>query len=220
MSGVGALWDCASRVCGGGGGCAGGGVPLGAGPCCPDVGRCLSGVNIIITNCKLQMGHEHTHMWYIWLRKSSTSTWPLQDILLLSCSCARIKHPFILPAHLHRPHWCNTIARLLGSIAHLIDPSRMPMMIVYPRKTPPHIRTARAQPAAAHRRRHSRSHHRRHEEHSPTARQPHSNGLCSPPKEGPGPGSALKHVDAGLSTKGADARNSNTPYKIGNHNIV
>jgi len=33
---------------GGGGGCAGGGVPLGAGPCCPDVGRCLSGVNIII----------------------------------------------------------------------------------------------------------------------------------------------------------------------------
>jgi len=33
-------------VCGGGGGCAGGDVPLGAGPCCPDVGRCLSGVNI------------------------------------------------------------------------------------------------------------------------------------------------------------------------------
>jgi len=26
----------------------GGGVPLGAGPCCPDVRRCLSGVNIII----------------------------------------------------------------------------------------------------------------------------------------------------------------------------
>ena len=24
------LWDCVSRVCGGGGGCAGGGVPLGA----------------------------------------------------------------------------------------------------------------------------------------------------------------------------------------------
>jgi len=43
-----ALWDCVSRVCGSGGGCAGGGVPLGADPCCPDVGRCLSGVNIII----------------------------------------------------------------------------------------------------------------------------------------------------------------------------
>ena len=28
--GVGALWDCVPRVCGGGGGCAGGGVPLGA----------------------------------------------------------------------------------------------------------------------------------------------------------------------------------------------
>jgi len=48
LSGVGALCDCVSRVCGGGVGCAGGGVPLGAGPCCPDVGRCLSGVNIII----------------------------------------------------------------------------------------------------------------------------------------------------------------------------
>jgi len=32
FSGVGALWDCALRVCGGGGGCAGGAVPLGAVP--------------------------------------------------------------------------------------------------------------------------------------------------------------------------------------------
>ena len=32
LSGVDALWDCAPRVCGGGGGCAGGGVPLGAVP--------------------------------------------------------------------------------------------------------------------------------------------------------------------------------------------
>jgi len=56
LSGVGvdALWDCVSRVCGGGGGCAGGGVPLGAGPCCPDVGRCLLGVNIIIALVELQ----------------------------------------------------------------------------------------------------------------------------------------------------------------------
>jgi len=58
LSGVGALWDCVSRVCGGGGGCASGGVPLGAGPCCPDVGRCLSGVNIIIIMCCLL--HEGT----------------------------------------------------------------------------------------------------------------------------------------------------------------
>jgi len=28
--GLGALWDCDPRVCGGWGGCAGGGVPLGA----------------------------------------------------------------------------------------------------------------------------------------------------------------------------------------------
>ena len=66
------------------------------------------------------------------------------------------------------------------------------MITVYPRETPPHTRTARAQPPAAHRRRHSRPHHRRHGEHSPTARQPHSNGLCAPPKEGPGTGSALR----------------------------
>jgi len=32
LSGVGALWDCVPRVCGGGGGCAGGGVPLAAVP--------------------------------------------------------------------------------------------------------------------------------------------------------------------------------------------
>ena len=32
LSGVGALWDCVLRVCSGGGGCAGGGVPLGAVP--------------------------------------------------------------------------------------------------------------------------------------------------------------------------------------------
>jgi len=30
LGGVGALWDCVPRVCGGGGGCAGGGAPLGA----------------------------------------------------------------------------------------------------------------------------------------------------------------------------------------------
>ena len=55
---------------------------------------------------------------------------------------------------------------------------RVLMMIVYARETPPHTRTARAQPPAAHRRRHSRPHHCRHGEHSPTARQPHSTPLC------------------------------------------
>jgi len=74
-----------------------------------------------------------------------------------------------------------------------------------PPETPSHTRTARAQPPAAHRRMHSRPHPRRHGEHNPTVRQPHSNGLCSPPKEAPRPGSALRHVDARPSTKGADA---------------
>jgi len=47
--GVGALWGCIPRVCGGGGGCAGGGVPLGAVPAlswCEEVS--LGGIHIII----------------------------------------------------------------------------------------------------------------------------------------------------------------------------
>jgi len=52
------------------------------------------------------------------------------------------------------------------------------LMIVYPRETPSHTRTARAQPPAAHRRRHSRPHHRRHREHSLTAFSPAS--TCRP----------------------------------------
>ena len=44
------------------------------------------------------------------------ATWPLQDILVLRVVCARINCPFILPARLHCPHCCNTIARLLGNI--------------------------------------------------------------------------------------------------------
>jgi len=46
-SGVGALWDCVPRVCGGGGGCADGGVPLGAVPVLSWCGAVsLSGVKI------------------------------------------------------------------------------------------------------------------------------------------------------------------------------
>jgi len=63
------------------------------------------------------------------------------------------------------------------------------MICIPPRDTSPHRDSAGTVPAA-HRRRHSRPHHHRHGEHSLTARQPHSNGPCSLPKEGPGPGSA------------------------------
>ena len=50
LSGVGALWECVPRVCSGGGGCAGGGVPLGAVPVlswCGEVS--LWGKHIIIS---------------------------------------------------------------------------------------------------------------------------------------------------------------------------
>jgi len=53
-----------------GGGCAGGGVPLGAGPCCPDVGRCLSGVNIII----IIPNHNHTNIIIILTYPSGSSS--------------------------------------------------------------------------------------------------------------------------------------------------
>jgi len=43
---VGALWDCVPRVCGGGGGCAGGGVPLGAVPALSWNGEVSLGVYI------------------------------------------------------------------------------------------------------------------------------------------------------------------------------
>jgi hypothetical protein len=50
LSGVGALWDCVPRVCGGGGDCASGGVPLESVPAlswCGEVS--LGGKHIIIT---------------------------------------------------------------------------------------------------------------------------------------------------------------------------
>jgi len=43
----------------------------------------------------------------------TASPWHLQDSVSLRSLCARISHPFILPAHLHCPHDCDTIARLL-----------------------------------------------------------------------------------------------------------
>jgi len=46
LSGVVTLWDCVPRVCGGGGGCAGSDLPVGAVPALSGVGRCLSGVYI------------------------------------------------------------------------------------------------------------------------------------------------------------------------------
>jgi len=47
--------------------------------------------------------------------------WPLQDIVLLLVVCARVNHHYILPARLHCPHCCNTIARLLGNIRPPLD---------------------------------------------------------------------------------------------------
>jgi len=67
LSGAGALWDCVPRVCGGGGGCAGGGVPLGAVSAlswCAEVS--LGGIHIIIdathvSRCMRSMSPTPSH---------------------------------------------------------------------------------------------------------------------------------------------------------------
>jgi len=48
--------------------------------------------------------------------------WPIKDSLSLVFVRARIKHPFITPAHLHYPHYCNTYARFLCNIWPPPDP--------------------------------------------------------------------------------------------------
>jgi len=40
---------------------------------------------------------------------------------LLLVVCARVNRPFIRPARLHCPHFCNTIARLFGNIRPPLD---------------------------------------------------------------------------------------------------
>jgi len=51
--------------------------------------------------------------------------WPLQDFVLLLVMCSRINHPCIAPSHLHCPHYCNTITRLLRNIRR---PARPPFV--------------------------------------------------------------------------------------------
>jgi len=63
------------------------------------------------------------------------------------------------------------------------------IMIVYPRETPPHIRTARAQPPAAHRRLPPPPPQTR-ETQFPQRANPTQTAYAHPPKEGPGPGEA------------------------------
>jgi len=50
------------------------------------------------------------------------ASWPLQDILSLQGLFARINLPFITPHHLHCPHRCNTVARLLHNLRPPPDP--------------------------------------------------------------------------------------------------
>ena len=116
LSGVGALWDCVSLVCGGGGGCAGSGVPLGAGPCCPDVGRCLSGVNIISQGAQehffstsKMLGYSIPIPWYIpWYSAFTRQCFTLQ-LLCGSQSPFYCPLPPALPALLQ--YYCTSIEK-------------------------------------------------------------------------------------------------------------
>ena len=49
-------------------------------------------------------------------KRPHKQAWPEQDSLSLVFVCARIKYPFLTPAHLHYPHYCNTITRRLRNI--------------------------------------------------------------------------------------------------------
>jgi len=70
---------------------------------------------VIAISCKYTPGCRNTES-RAKLSGSAWACWPLQDNLLLLVVCARINRPFLLPARLHCPHCCNTIARLLGNI--------------------------------------------------------------------------------------------------------
>ena len=61
-------------------------------------------------------------------RRLRLGRWLSQDIRLLRGCRARNNHPFTTPSHLHCPSWCNTIARLLGSIRL---PFRPPVCMLY-----------------------------------------------------------------------------------------
>jgi len=52
----------------------------------------------------------------------SKVSWPLQEIVILRGFCVRINHPCTAPSHLHCPHYCNAIARLLCNIRRPPDP--------------------------------------------------------------------------------------------------
>ena len=53
---------------------------------------------------------------YFYSTRLALPSWPIQDIISLVFVCARINHPFITPAHLHYPHYCNAYTRLLCNI--------------------------------------------------------------------------------------------------------
>jgi len=82
------------------------------------------------------------YLWYVYQRAQQPSRthlrngpfgglvigWPSKYVVLHLYVWARINRPFFLPAHLHCPHCCNTIARLLGNIQ---PPTRTPLCAPY-----------------------------------------------------------------------------------------
>jgi len=48
--------------------------------------------------------------------RAAIARWPSQDMLLFRGCCAQINHQLTALPHLHYPHYCNTIARLLCNI--------------------------------------------------------------------------------------------------------
>jgi len=100
--------------------------------------------------------------------------WPLQDILLLRGFCARINHSFTPPAHLHCPPWCNTIARLLGSILHDLGSAHVACVLTCETCAAGSASQrlgSRASTSACEKR--NRSHTQQHDKNNTTNQQPH-----------------------------------------------
>jgi len=72
----------------------------------------------VVPSTGIGSGHRTAHT----TQAERIADWPLQDIVLFRSFCARINHSFIAHSHLHCPHYCNAIARLLRNIQRPPDP--------------------------------------------------------------------------------------------------
>jgi len=82
--------------------------------------RLLSSCRALLTRAVGRSVRLCVRLWVC--RVNPASTWPSQDIVSLCSLHVGIHHALIAPSHLHCPHYCKTIARLLRKIRRPPDP--------------------------------------------------------------------------------------------------